>query len=371
MGKLTCSRCIMDDAIDKTFRINKSGYCNYCTDALKRLPSEYFPGASGKKNLDAVMNKIKVDGVGQRYHCMVGVSGGVDSSYVIYLGHKYGLRMLAVHIDDGFDTSIAITNIHNICNRTKTNIVVVTPDRDQYKDLIRSFFLARVPNLAMPQDNIVATALNETANRYDLRYELSGINFSLECILERSVWGNIGDKKHILAIHRKFGRDNIDKLRMETLYEKYIHRRYFSKIKRVFPLNMIDYRLEHALKQLSDFSNYVYYGGKHYESVLTRFLQCYYLPERYGFDKRKSHFSSMIVTGQLAREDALQRIKRPPYTSDKLKEHDIDFMADYLSLSRTEFDEIIMRPSKQHSDYPISRLNKVAWFVRKFRKYLG
>ena len=371
MNRLICNRCVMDNERDKTFRVDENGYCNYCIDTLKRLPSEYFPGPSGKKKLDAIMDRIKADGVGKEYDCMVGISGGVDSSYVIYLGHKYGLRMLAVHIDDGLDTEIAVENIDNICKRAKTDIIMVKPDLDQYKDILRSFFLARVPNLAMPQDNILIAALKDTANKYDLKYNLSGANFSLECILERSTGVNVLDKKHILAIHKQFGKGSIDKLHMTTFYEKYIHGRYFNKTINVLPLNFIDYKLDDALKELGDFSNYVYYGGKHYESILTRFLQCYYLPEKYGFDKRKSHFSSMIVTGQMSREEAMERIAKPAYISAELKEYDFSFLANYLSLSWQEFDSLIMQPAKNHHDYRMSQLNKVDWIARKFRKYLG
>jgi N-acetyl sugar amidotransferase len=362
----------MDNSSDNNIIFDKNGTCNYCTDTLKRLPLEFFPGANGKKKLDTIMDRIKADGVGEKYDCMVGVSGGVDSSYVIYLGHKYGLRMLAVHVDDGLDTEIAIRNVDNICKQSKTDIIMVKPDLDQYKDLLRSFFLARVPNLAIPQDNILVAALNDTASKYNLKYNLSGVNFSLECILERST-GRIDalDKKHILAIHKKFGKGRIDKLRLATFYEKYIHNRYFNRTISVSPLNFIDYNLETALKELGDFSNYVYYGGKHYESILTRFLQCYYLPERYGFDKRKSHFSSMIVTDQMTRDEALEKISKPTYLSNELKEFDLSFLANYLSLSRREFDVLLMQPNKAHYDYPISQLNKVGGIARRFRKYLG
>lgn len=366
-----CNRCVMDNQSDTTITFIEDGTCNYCNDTLKRMPTEYFPNSTGKKILESIIAKIKENGTGKQYDCMVGISGGVDSSYVLYLGYKFGLRMLAVHIDDGLDTEIAIKNIESLCEKTKTELIIEKPDLNQYKDLIRSFFLARVPNLAMAQDNILIAALNETAKKHNLKYNLSGANFALECILERSSGVNALDKKHITAIHKQFGRGSIDKLRITSFFAGYIFNRYYNKKIKVLPLNLIDYNLQNVLNELSEFSNYNYYGGKHYESVLTRFLQCYYLPVRYSFDKRKSHFSSMIVSGQMTREEAINRLSLDPYLSEDLKEFDFNYLADYLGMTRKEFDDLISLPPKQHHDYPISAMNNFAGVARKFRKYLG
>jgi len=335
------------------------------------MSSEYFPNELGEKMLNNIMDKIKAEGRGKEYDCMVGVSGGLDSSYVVYLGYKYGLRMLAVHIDDGLDTEVSVRNINNLCEKARVRIVSIKPHLDQYKDLTRSFFLARVPNLAMPQDNLLKAALNDTAKKYNLRYRLSGANFALECILERSMGINPFDRKHIIAVHKQFGKGNIDKLRIAGFYEAYIHNRYFNQSINVLPLNMIDYNLKNALTQLSIFCDYNYYGGKHYESILTRFLQCYYLPVKYGIDKRKSHFSSMIISGQMTRAEALAQLSKDSYINNELKEYDFNFMADYLGMTREEFDNLMDLPPKQHQDYPLSSINNFAGLARKFRKYLG
>lgn len=366
-----CTRCVMDNQSDTTIKFMADGTCNYCNDTLKRMENEYFPNSTGIKKLDDILAKIKRDGQGKHYDCMVGVSGGVDSSYVLYLGYKYGLRMLGVHIDDGLDTEIAVKNIKNLCEKTETELIMVKPDLEQYKDLTRSFFLARVPNLAMVQDNIIIAALNDTAKKYKLKYNLSGANFAFECILERSSGVNALDKNHIIEIHKQFGKGSIDKLRLATFFEKYIYNRYFNKTETILPLNFIDYNLQNVLQELAEFSDYNYYGGKHYESVLTRFLQCYYLPVKYKFDKRKSHFSSMIVSGQMTREEAIDRLSQNPYISEELKEFDFNYLADYIGMTRKEFDVLMTLPSKQHYDYPISAINNFAGVARKFRKYLG
>ena len=366
-----CTRCVMDNESDPTIVFDAEGHCNYCNDVLARRSGEYFPNEEGKKKLDAMMDMLRKEGQGKEYDCIVGISGGLDSSYVAYLGHQYGLRMLAVHIDDGLDTEIAKQNIKNLCEKAGVELINICPDEEQYADLMLSFFKASVPNLAMSQDNLLIQALHDITKKYGIKYSLNGANFAHESILERSTGINAMDKTHILSIHKMFGTKPIDKLRIGNLWSAYIGWRYFSKVKTIYPLNYIDYNKKRVLAELKEFSDYNYYGGKHYESILCRFLQCYYLPTKYNFDKRKSHLSSLIVDGQMTREEALEELKKPAYLSEELKESDMDFLAEYLGITREEFDKIIALPAKQHSDYPMSWLESFSGVARKFRKYLG
>lgn len=371
MSVRICTRCVMDET-DASITFDDSGRCNYCSDVLRRKDAEYFPNAAGKERLDQIMEQIKAAGQGQKYDCMVGVSGGLDSSYVLYLGYRYGLRMLCVHIDDGLDTEIAKQNIAALCNQCGTALIMVRPDMAQYKDLLRALFLSGVPNLAMAQDNILLAALRDTAREYGVAYSLSGANFAMESILQRGTdFINASDKKHLLAIHKRFGRLGVDRLRFSTMFQNYIGKRYFSKTKTLYPLNYIDYDLNRTLDELNAFCGYTYYGGKHYESILTRFLQCCYLPVYFNFDKRKSHYSSLIMSGQMTRDEALAKLAKPAYTSEELLESDIAFLADYLDMSKAEFMETLELPKHKHSDYPRSALNSLAPLARRFRKWLG
>lgn len=365
-----CTRCVMDNASDHTITFDSQGHCNYCNDVLNRMPSEYFPEMGGGK-LDEMMEAVKREGAGQKYDCIVGVSGGLDSSYVIWLGHKYGLRMLAVHIDDGLDTEISKDNIKNLCEKAGVELINIQPDKEQYADLTLSFFKAAVPNLAVPQDNILIQALHDITKKYGIKYSLSGANFAHESILERSTGINAMDKTHIKAIHKRFGTKPIDKLKLGNLWSAYLGWRYFSSVKTLYPLNYIDYNKKKALADLKEFSDYNYYGGKHYESILTRFLQCYYLPVKYNFDKRKSHFSSLIVVGQMTRDEAIEELKKPAYITKELQEQDMNVLAEFLGISREEFDRIVALPAKQHADYPASWLEHTEGIARKFRRYLG
>lgn len=366
-----CTRCIMDNASDKTITFLEDGTCNYCNDTLLRMDCEYFPNKAGEQKLHSIINQMKKDGESSRYDCMVGLSGGVDSSYLIYLGYNHGLRMLAVHLDDGLDTDAAKKNVQDICEKSSTDLLMISPDRRQYVDLIRSFFMAGVPNPAIPQDNLIIASLTDIAKENNITYSLVGGNFAMESILERSVTVNAADKKHILAVHNLYGREEIDKLRLLSMFERYIEYKYVSKVKHIRLLNYIDYDLNRVLQELNNFSGFTYPGGKHYESILTRFLQCYYLPEKYGIDKRKSHYSSLIVSGQMTREQALEKIKLPLYPSEEMKKSDIEFLADYLDMTVAQFNEVINQEPKQHQEYPYSSLNKFASTARRFRKYLG
>lgn len=279
--------------------------------------------------------------------------------------------MLAVHIDDGLDTEIAKQNIKNLCEKAEVDLINIQPDKEQYADLLLSFFKASVPNLAMPQDNLLIQALHDITKEYGIKYSLSGANFAHESILERSTGINAMDRTHIMGVHKRFGTKPINKLKVGNLWSAYIGWRYFSKITTFYPLNYIEYNKERVLKELKEFSGYDYYGGKHYESVLCRFLQCYYLPSKYNFDKRKSHFSSLIVDGQMTREEAIEQLNKPAYISEELKEFDMNFLADYFGITRTEFDEIVSLPAKQHADYPKSILENFEGIARKLRKYIG
>lgn len=367
-----CKRCLMDNKSDKNIKFYKDGTCNYCNYALKRLKKEYFPDNHGRRILEDIIEIIKRHGQGKQYDCIIGISGGVDSSYALYLAYQYELRILCVHVADGLDTDTALDNINNLVNRTKADIIMVKPNLDQYKDLIRSFFYARVPNLAIPQDNIIISSLYNMAHQYHIKYLFSGVNLASESILEKSIINvNALDKKHIIAIHEIFGKHNIDELHLAGFYDKYFRSKYLDKIKIVCPLNLVGYNLNHAINELSSFCNYKYYGSKHHESILTRFLQCYYLPERYGYDKRKSHLSSMIISGQITRNEALERLSEKPYPKKEIEDFDFNFLAEYLGMRRKEFDDLLALAPKYHQDYPVSILNNVSNIARLFRKYLG
>lgn len=370
MSYQRCTRCVMDNATDVTISFDSEGHCNYCTETLQRLPTEYFPNEQGRETLSAIIAQIKKDCASLPYDCLVGVSGGIDSSYIMYLCHQYGLRVLAVHIDDGLDNPVATENLRKLVEKTGAELVTVTPERREYADILKSLLKASVPNLAIAQDNLIIKSLQTYGKQNALRYILDGNNFAHESILERGRGVNACDKKFILGIQKQFGEVPLKTLQFVSLVDRYLKRNLNQALKHVCPLNYIPYHLETAIQTLRDFCKFEYYGGKHYESILTRFLQCYYLPVKFGIDKRKSHFSSLIVSGQMTREEALDKLSLPLYGSDELLMADKKTLAEYIGVSLDEFEGFLQLPPKEERSYPHSALNHIAPFARKFRKYI-
>ena len=368
MRQQVCNRCVMDNAGDTYITFDENGYCNYCTDALEVKELRYFPNAHGKRQLDEIFNKIKLDGKNQKYDCMLGLSGGLDSSYVAYIGHQYGLRMLAVHIDDGFDSPETTKNIYKICDAYSIDLVVEKPNKEQFTDLTRAFIRAGVPNIAIPQDNVLFANLYKYAQENRIRYFLSGHNFALESILQKGNSHDATDKVHIMDIQQKFGEIEYDgTLPLFSIFEKRIKYNLFYKIQTVSPLNYVEYKAVHAFSILNETCGFEYYGDKHCESLLTKFMQRYYLPQKFGVDKRKSHYSSMIISGQMTREEALEKLSEPLYEEKQL-EKDLAFILDELSISKIEFNKIMVEKPRQHTQYRTSIINRGAQVILKVRQ---
>ncbi|MCR2049087.1 N-acetyl sugar amidotransferase [Acetatifactor muris] len=355
-----CKRCVMNNASDKTIRFNENGYCNYCTDALAEINTTvYFPNENGKEKLKAMLAKIKQENHDKAYDCVMGISGGLDSSYLAYLGYTWGLRILAVHIDDGFDTEISKKNIKRLCDKTGMELRTITPDPEQFNALTLAYMRAGVPNLAIPQDNILFAFLYKTVVDEKLKYFVSGGNFALECILQKDHVFNAMDTVNIRDIHKRFGLKPIDKLQFISSYEKYVNDKLGRAIS-LRPLNYIDYNRERAFRELYDFCGFEYYGRKHLENILTAFVQTYWYPEKFGVDKRTSHLSSMIVSGQMTREEALKELQEPVY--DEVMEEYIGIIKDRLGINDTEFEEIMKAPTHEHEEFRTDKFGKA---VRK------
>ena len=351
-----CKRCVMNDSSDPTITFDENGYCNYCTDALAQInTTTYFPGAEGTVKLDSMLREIKESGKNKEFDCVMGISGGLDSSYLAYLGHKWGLRILAVHIDDGFDTEISKSNINKLVKASGVKLLTICPDAVQFNALTKAYMKSGVPNLAVPQDNVLFAFLYDAVRKYKIKYFLSGGNFALECILQRGNSYDAMDVVNIKDIHRRFGEQPIDKLRFITKYRRFFYDKLVIGIHELRPLNYLDYNRKRAFEELYNFCGFEYYGRKHLENILTAFVQLYWLPKKFGVDKRTSHLSSMIISGQISRTEALEELAQPLY-DENLMEHYIDIIKDTLNISNDEFNCIMSAPTHQHTDYKIDRL---------------
>lgn len=370
-----CNRCVMDTDSGKSISFNADGTCNYCTDALELLNKKYSLSDMDDHFLSKMISEIKLYGKNKEFDCMMGMSGGIDSSYLLYLGNKWGLRILAIHVDDGFDSEITKNNIKKLTNACENlTLIIETPDEDQFCDLTRSHLLAGVPNLCAPQDNLLFASLYKYAKKYNIQYFLSGYNLSTESIQERNFIYYFTDAENIKDIHRKYGTMPIDKLSLMALKERDIYHRVFRK-QTLNPLNYVEYTIETALKELNDFCGYESYGPKHHENLLTKFHQIYYLYNKCGSDTRKSHLSSLIVSNQLTRDEALKILEIPPF--DSSNEEELAFVISKLKLTRNEFDKAMNAPSRMHEAFKTSnyvrirmKCNKLFFLENKYNNDL-
>ena len=346
----------MDNSSDPTITFDEKGQCNYCTESLSQIgTTTYFPDETGRKKLELLLSKLKAEGRGKQYDCAMGISGGLDSSYLAYLGYKWGLRIFAVHIDDGYDTGISKQNISRLVKAANIDMEVIAPDAKQFNALTLAYMKAGVPNLAIPQDNILFAFLYKRMMQKGIRYFLSGGNFALECILQHGNTFSAMDVVNIKDIHRRFGTEPIDKLCFISSYQKY-WRTQTGKLITVRPLNYIDYNRDRAFSELHDFCGFEYYGRKHLENILTAFIQTYWFPKKFGVDKRTSHLSSMIVSGQMSRDEAIKLMDEPLYDEKQMSEY-IEIIKNRLGITDSEFDRIMAAPTHQHTDYRTDKLD--------------
>lgn len=375
-----CTRCVMDNVSDSEIIFDSQGICNYCTEAISEIGKTYFPNEEGKTKLEELLCSIKKNGEGKKYDCIMGLSGGLDSSYLAYLGYKWGLRVLAVHIDDGYDTEISKNNIKKLVSTTGFDYEIITPDSKQYNSLLLAFMKAGVPDIAMPQDNILFAFLYSKMKEYGINFFLSGGNFALESILQKGNGHNAYDVINIKSINKKFGNAPIDKLKFISSNQK-ITDNIFLHIQSPRPLNYIDYNRDRAFKELKDFCDFEYYGSKHLENILTAFIQLVWLPQKFGVDKRTSHLSSMIVSGQLAREEALRLLDAPLYDETQMQGY-IELIKKNLGITTEEFNKLMAAPVHTHEEYAVennaltfklmSVLNSTHYLAHKLlRKVIG
>jgi N-acetyl sugar amidotransferase len=344
-----CTRCIMDTT-DVEITFDDKGHCNHCSEYFRLSPLYAYHGEKTDASLKELVTQIKKDGEGKPYDCVIGVSGGVDSTYVALVAKKLGLRALCVHFDNGWNSKLAVQNIDNILKKLDFDYQTNVVDWEEFKDLQIAFLKSSVANVEIPSDHAFLAAIYGICRKYNIKYNLNGSNFATEGILPKS-WGyNAKDLKHLKAIQRKFGR--VPLKTYPTLgFKKEIYSTYFKGIKNIRLLNYLPYSKPEAMEVIQKELDWVYYGGKHYESIFTRFFQAYILPVKFNIDKRKAHFSTMICSNQIKREEALEEMKKPTYPEDLLAS-DKEYVAKKLGMTEKEFDDIMKLPVKSYRDYP-------------------
>ena len=343
-----CSKTIMDTSdIDITFDENGVSNHFYIYEDFKK---SFFHKDPHEIMIESV-SKIKSERKKNEYDCILGISGGVDSSYLAHYATKVlGFKVLLLHIDTGWNSDIAVQNIKNLAKKLDLELHTYVLDWEVIKDLQRSFFLSGVPNLDIPQDHAFSACMYNEARKNKINYILSGGNMTTESILPKSYGYDSSDSRHLLDIHKKFGKKKLRNYPIFTLYKRMFYYPIVKSIKTFRPLDYIDYNKDEAKNLLQTEYGWKSYGAKHCESRFTKFFQNYYLPKKFGFDKRKAHLSSLIACGQMTREDAIKEINKPIYDENELQ-IDKEYFIKKLDLSLSQYEEVMNSVPRLHSDY--------------------
>lgn len=353
------------DTSDPEIEFDSSGVCNH---ALKAI--EYFKDKNQEvyeKETSLMLEYIKKQRKGKKYDCIIGLSGGVDSSYVTYLAkEKFQLNPLIVHVDAGWNNDIAVKNIKNLVQKLNLDLHTIVIDWEKIRSLQLAYFKSSIANIDVPQDHVFISSVYKLARKKRIPIILNGNNMSTESILPQS-WGyDAMDSTQIKHINRIFngkklkGYPMMTPLQWHFIYPKVLKIRSFS------PLNMMDYNKSEAMKILKDKFDWQDYGGKHNESKFTRFFQSHYLPKKFNIDKRKAHLSSLIISNQITRDEALIELKKPLYEKENDLKSDIEFFIKKLGITIDEYEEIMNLPVKNYTDYRNSEL-KIARYKKIYR----
>jgi N-acetyl sugar amidotransferase len=351
-----CSNCIMDTS-DSSISFDVRGWCDYCNNFHRNILPNWHPGERGEREIIPVIEKIKRHGRGKSHDCVIGISGGVDSSYVTYCAKaKFGLRPLLFHVDAGWNSQQAVNNIEKLVDALGVDLHTEVIDWQEMKDLQLAFFKAQVPHIDTPQDHAFFAALYNFAARRGFKYVLTGANYSTESVREPLEWHyHASDLRQLKDIHRRFGTRPLKSFPMADIFTYKLYYRFVKGVQVVKLLNYVPFRKEEAMQELVDKFDWQRYAHKHYESRFTRFYEGYWLPTKFGYDKRRAHFSSLILTGQMARDEALERIGKPAYSEETIAQ-DFEYIATKLDLTVAELKTIMAGPNRSYKDYSNSMI---------------
>jgi N-acetyl sugar amidotransferase len=339
------------DTTDTKITFDVQGVCNHCNNFDLFAKNNWFANEEGRGRLEVIIEKIKKDGKKNEYDCILGLSGGVDSSFLALKVNEWGLRPLVMHVDAGWNSELAVANIEAIVKYCGYDLHTHVVDWEDMRDLHLSYLRAAVANQDVPQDHIFFSSLYHFAKRKGIRYILSGSNLATEGIFPDSWHGNAMDDINLKAIHNRYGVRKLRNYKTINFIEYYFIYPFLMGIKTISPLNYIPYNKASALKELEETVGYKPYPRKHGESLFTKLFQNYYLPEKFGMDKRRPHFSSLIVSGQMSRDEALNKLQDPLYDAKEL-EIDIKYFCKKLRITREDFEVLMKTPVHHYLDFP-------------------
>lgn len=351
-----CSNCIMDTS-DSLIRFDERGWCDYCNNFYSNILPNWHTDERGQEKLVKTAEKIRQEGRGKDFDCIIGLSGGLDSSYTTYIAkEKLGLRPLLFHVDAGWNTDQAVGNIEKLVDGLGLDLYTEVIDWEEIKDLQVAMLKSQIPHQDIPQDTAFFSTLYKFARQNRIKYVLTGGNYSTECCREPEEWGAYPgiDKTLILDIHKRFGKKPLKNFPIIDVFTSKIYYKYVLGMQVFKPLDLIPYIKKEAEAKLEELFGWEKFQHKHHESRFTRFFEDYWLPQKFGFDRRRAHFSSLILTKQMERDEALERIKKP-----ELDEHFLDcefeYVAHKLDLTVDELREIFNGSNKRSCDYRSKR----------------
>ncbi|MGV8970458.1 MAG: N-acetyl sugar amidotransferase [Microbacteriaceae bacterium] len=349
-----CTRTIMDTT-DPDIWFDENGVSSHAISFDEVYAKDLMRAQRGERGdeLEKLVDTIKAAGAGKPYDCIIGVSGGVDSTYLTLQAVRLGLRPLIVHFDSGWNSELAVSNIHSLVTTLDLDLYTHVVDWREMKDLQLSYFKASLANCDVPTDHAFGYVAYKQARKYGIKYILSGGNAATESVLPES-WGyNADDAKHLKAVQKRFGTVKLKTYPVMGMFMRHIWYPMIRRIETVRPLNYMPYIYAEAKQDITDSVGWRDYGGKHYESVFTRYFQGYYLPHKFGYDKRLAHYSSLVLSGLNTRDEALALMETTNYP-DELRKQDHEFIAKKLGVSVAELEALISRPPVDFSEYPNS-----------------
>jgi len=346
-----CSRCVMDKT-DSKIVFDENGVCDHCLTYDSDIIPKWNPDGLDDSSLQKLADKIKQEGKGQDFDCIMGMSGGVDSSYLLYLAvEKLGLRPLVFHVDAGWNSQEAVNNIERMVDGLGLDLYTEVIDWEEMKDLQLSFFKSGVSHIDTPQDHSFFATMYKFASKHGVKNILTGGNYSTECIRNPLEWMYYqSDSRQLKDIHAKFGTQPLVNYPVTNILWHKVYLPYFKGIKVTRPLDYMVYDKEKATRLLEDKFGYQRYPQKHFESRFTRFYEGYWLPEKFGYDTRKVQYSSLILTGQMTRDEALESLKKPAYDPETIEE-DFEYVANKLGITVSELRSYFDAPNKTYRDF--------------------
>lgn len=345
-----CTRCVMDTT-DSAITFDERGVCDHCITFDEKIKPNWHPDERGERELRELVDRIKAYGKGKEFDCIIGMSGGIDSSYLTYIATEFGLRPLVFHVDAGWNSQEAVNNIEKLVDKLGLDLYTEVIDWDEMRDLQLAFFKSGVPHIDTPQDHAFFATMYKFAEQHGIRYILTGANLSTECIRNPIEWMYYqSDSIQLKDIHRRFGTRPLVNFPVTSILRHKVWLPYVKRIRVVRPLNMVPYDKAKAVELLVEKFGWQPYPQKHFESRFTRFYEGYWLPRKFGFDTRKVQFSSLIVTGQMTREEALEKLKTPALDEATVRQ-EFEYVANKLGITTDELQSYMDAPNRSYKDY--------------------